>query len=162
MKYYLYDAPQRTEFLRAATSLTAAGLISSAHHVYGAIAYETPWRMVVSLWIPAFVLVVLVALFLHWKHGASGIGAVARWFVLLGGVIFQAGFTLFECVYSHVLKIALFYGGASQAILERLYPPPTYHLPDNLLCEATGVAQLTGFWAAWCAWQVFSALSEAD
>jgi len=44
-----------------------------------------------------------------------------------------------------------FFGAASQEVLLQLFPAPAYHLPDNLLFELTGVAQLAGFWAAWCA-----------
>jgi hypothetical protein len=128
----------------AAISVMVAGLISSGHHV------------VVSLWIPAFVLLVLSALYLLWKYEGRTAGNIGRWLVLFGGVIFQTGFTIFECVYSHLLKNVLFFGGASQEFLEQLFPVPTYHLPDNLLFELTGVAQLAGFWAAWCAWCAFA------
>ena len=140
----------------AAISVMVAGLISSGHHVYGAVQYETPWRLVVSLWIPAFVLLVLSALYLLWKYEGRTAGNIGRWLVLFGGVIFQTGFTIFECVYSHFLKNVFFFGGASQEFLEQLFPVPTYHLPDNLLFELTGVAQLAGFWAAWCAWCAFA------
>ncbi|MFZ9052835.1 MAG: hypothetical protein ACO22K_07435 [Woeseiaceae bacterium] len=146
----------------AAISVTVAGLISSAHHVYGAVEYETPWRLVVSLWIPAFVLLVLSALYLLWKYEGRVPGNIGRWVVFFGGVIFQTGFTTFECVYSHLLKNILFFGGASHVFLERLFPAPAYHLPDNLLFELTGVAQLAGFWAAWSAWCVFAQHSPHD
>jgi hypothetical protein len=136
-------------------------LVSSVHHWYGAIAYDTPWRLLVSLWIPAFVLLVLSALYLHWKYVDIGIGKIAVWVVLLAGVVFQSGFTLFECVYSHVLKDALFYGGASQSMLEWLFPAPAYHLPDNVLFELTGLMQLAGFWAAWLAYRVFKERPKA-
>ncbi|MBT8081904.1 MAG: hypothetical protein KJP08_09530 [Gammaproteobacteria bacterium] len=148
-------AQSRRTFVTAAVSVSVAGLISSGHHVYGALAYETPWRLAVSLWIPAFVLFVLSMLFLLWKYANRPVANIAAWFVLFSGVVFQAGFTLFECVYSHVLKNILFFGGVSQEVLLRLFPAPTYHLPDNMLFELTGVAQLAGFWAAWCAWRVF-------
>ena len=152
--------PSRSSMFNAAISVAVAGLISSGHHVYGAFVYETPWRLVVSLWIPAFVLLVLSMLLLLRRYPNRTVGTVAAWIVLLGGVIFQAGFTLFECVYSHVLKNILFFGGASQDVLEWLFPAPAYHLPDNLLFELTGIAQLAGFWAALCAWRVFAQYSR--
>lgn len=142
--------------LNAAISVVVAGSISSGHHVYGALVYETPWRIAVSLWIPGFVLLVLSMLYLLWQYADRTAGTIAAWIILFGAVIFQAGFTMFECVYSHVLKNVLYFGGASQSVLERLFPAPAYHLPNNLLFELTGVAQLAGFWAAWCAWQVFA------
>ncbi|MDH3379235.1 MAG: hypothetical protein OEQ39_20105 [Gammaproteobacteria bacterium] len=152
--------PSRTSIFKAAVSVTVAGIVSSAHHVYGAFVYETPWRLVVSLWIPAFVLLILSMLFLLRRYANQTAATAAAWIVLLGGVVFQAGFTTFESVYSHVLKNILFFGGASQQFLGRLFPAPAYHLPDNFLFELTGVAQLAGFWAAWCAWRVFAEYSR--
>jgi hypothetical protein len=149
------EQPKSVVF-RSALSVTVAGVISSGHHVYGALVYGTPWRLVVSLWIPAFVLLILCALYMVWRFKAQRVATIAVWIIMLGGVVFQMGFTLFEAVYSHVLKNFLYFGGATQAILDRLYPAPAYHLPDDLLFEATGVAQVTGFWAAWWAWRVFT------
>lgn len=145
----------------AAISVSVAGLVSSGHHWYGALVYDTPWRSVVSLWIPAFVLLILSLLYLHWKYADIGIGKIAVWAVLVGGTLFQAGFTLFESAYSHVLKGALYFGGASRSTLERLFPAPTYHLPDNALFEFTGVLQLVGFWAAWRVYLVFKERPKA-
>lgn len=125
-----------------------------AHHWYGAIAYDTPWRLVVSLWIPGFVLIVLASLYLYWRRVGTKVGSVAFWVFFLGAVVFQFGFTMFECVYSHVLKGALYYGGASEGLLIRLFPPPAYHLPDNLLFEFTGLLQLFGLLAAWWSYRV--------
>ena len=151
------DSPARSNerIVNAAVSIAVAGLVSSGHHWYGAIAYETPWRWIVSRWIPAVVAVVLLTLYLHWKHQATAVGRLAAWFVLVCGGFFWAGFTLFECGYSHVLKNILFYGGASRATLEFLFPAPAYHLPDNVIFEITGLLQLVGFWAAWMAYRVF-------
>jgi hypothetical protein len=157
-------AQSRSAIFKAAISVIVAGLISSGHHVYGALVYDTSWRLVVSLWIPAFVLLILFMFFLLRKYANRMTATIAAWLILFGGVIFQAGFTIFESVYSHVVKNILFFGGASRDTLERLYPAPAYHLPDNFLFELTGVAQLAGFWAAWCAWRVFarrSAMSTA-
>lgn len=139
----------------AAVSSSVAGLISSGHHVYGALIYDTPWRIVVSLWIPGFVVLLLAALYAVRKHPGGLIGRASFWFVLLGGAVFQSGFTLFECADSHVLKNALFFAGVPQSTLLWLFPPPAYHLPDNMLFELTGLIQLAGFWAAWWAWRVF-------
>jgi hypothetical protein len=148
--------------MNAATSVTVAGAIASGHHVYGAFLYETPWRLVVSLWIPGFVLFVLSMLFLLWRYADRTVATVAVWVVLFGGVIFQAGFTTFECIYSHVLKNILFFGGAPHGLLQRLFPAPAYHLPDNFLFELTGIAQLAGLWAAWRAWRVFARYSKTQ
>ena len=132
-----------------------AGLISSIHHWYGAVEYNTPWRAGVTYWIVGSVLIVYSLLFVYWKNLGNIIGKISIWIFLFSAVIFQAGFIMFECVYSHVLKNILFFGGMSQSILEKLYPAPAYHLPDNMFFEFTGLLQLVGFVAVWYAYQVF-------
>ena len=132
-----------------------AGLISSAHHWYGAIAYNTSWRANVTYWIAGSVLIVYSLLYVYWKNVDNIAGKIALWLFLLSAVIFQTGFIIFECVYSHVLKNIFFFGGMPQSILKILYPSPAYHLPDNLFFELTGLLQLVGFVAVWFAYQVF-------
>lgn len=46
-----------------------------------------------------------------------------------------------EGLYNHALKNILFFGGASTATLQRLFPAPTYEMPNDLLFEVTGVLQ---------------------
>ena len=55
----------------AAIGAVLAGIASSVHHIYGALLYDTPWRLVVSLWIPAFVLLIVSALFIYWTVAFS-------------------------------------------------------------------------------------------
>jgi hypothetical protein len=48
----------------------------------------------------------------------------------------------FEGGYNHVLKDALYFGGASRELMQTLFPAPAYELPHSVLFEVTGVAQL--------------------
>lgn len=148
--------------LAAAIAAVVAGLISGGHHWYGAVAYDTPWRLKVSFWIAAAPLVVVGLLYIYWKFVDKLAGKIALWLVVITAVVFQTGFTLFECVYSHVLKNILYFGGTPQTVLERLYPAPAYHLPDNWLFELLGLLQLAGLVAAWYAFQVFRDRPWAD
>ena len=52
----------------------------------------------------------------------------------------RSGF--FEGGYNHVLKDVLHFGGASPALMRRLFPPPRYELPDDAFFEVTGVLQV--------------------
>lgn len=140
----------------AVMSGIAAGIISSVHHWYGAIAYDTPWRTGVAYWIMGIVLVVYSLLYVYWRNPGNVVGQICIWLFLVSAVIFQAGFVTFECVYSHVLKNILFFGGASETLLNTLFPAPAYHLPDNVFFEVTGNLQLIGFVAVWCGYRVFS------
>jgi hypothetical protein len=139
----------------AVISGIVAGVISSAHHWYGAVAYDTPWRASVAYWIIGIVLVVYSLIYIYWKNRDNIFGKVSIWLFFLSAVIFQAGFVTFESVYSHVLKNILFFGGASDALLYTLFPSPAYHLPDNVFFEVTGNLQLIGFVAAWHGYRVF-------
>ena len=59
---------------------------------------------------------------------------------------------LFEGAYNHALKNALYFAGASSTLMNRLFPPPTYELPNDVFFEATGVMQaVLGGITAWFA-----------
>ena len=145
----------------AVISGVIACLVTCVHHWYGAMAYDTPWRTEVVYWITFITMIVYSLLYVYWKHIHSLIGKIALWLFVVGAVFLQAGFTLFECVYSHILKDILFFAGTSRAVLEQMYPAPAYHLPDNLLFEITGILQLTGFIAVYFACRLFQAQLKA-
>ena len=147
-------ARTRQLVIAAALSAMVAGLVSGGHHWYGAVAYDTPWRLQVSYWIAAAPLLVVGLLYVYWRFADKFVSKVALWLVFVTAVVFQTGFTLFECVYSHVLKNVLFFGGLPRTVLERMYPAPAYHLPDNWLFEVLGLLQLAGLVAAWYALRV--------
>jgi hypothetical protein len=74
---------------------------------------------------------------------ASPANAGARWvFVLTTLAVPVLGFGAFEGFYNHVIKDLLFFHGASVELMVRLFPPPTYEMPNNVFFEATGVAQV--------------------
>ena len=148
-------AHSKKSIILAVTSGIIAGLVSSFHHWYGAVEYNTPWRISVSYWIMGSVLLVYSLLYVYRKNVGDIAGKIALWLFYFSAVIFQAGFIMFECVYSHVFKNILFFSGVPQSILEKLYPAPAYHLPDNLFFEFTGLLQIVGFVAVWYAYRVF-------
>lgn len=155
MKSFDYSKSRKL-IVAAVISGIIAGIISSLHHWYGAIAYDTPWRTSVAYWIMGIVLVVYSLLYVYWRNLGNVVGQISIWLFLLGAVIFQAGFVTFECVYSHVLKNMLFFGGAPDALLNTLFPSPAYHLPDNVFFEISGILQLIGFVAVWFGYRVFA------
>lgn len=52
------------------------------------------------------------------------------------------GFGVFEGVYNHGVKDALYFAHASPDLMLRLFPPPTYEMPNNAFFEITGVLQI--------------------
>ena len=56
-----------------------SGLVSSVHHWYGAVEYNTPWRISVSYWIMGSFLLVYSLLYVYWKNLGNIIGNSAIW-----------------------------------------------------------------------------------
>lgn len=131
-------------------SLATLGL-TAVHHVYGAFRYHTPWRHHAA----AVALVVGTALVLaasaHQRRPGTKRGRLAAWILAVLSLIFVVlGFGLFEGLYNHLVKDLLFFSGASRALLLRLFPPPAYEMPNDVLFEVTGVLQVPV--AAYATW----------
>jgi hypothetical protein len=133
---------------------SAVLLITSIHHAYGAYIYNTPWRyhavLVASITAP----LIFGALAVVRARPAGPLGTLAHGlFVLatLGVAILMIG--TFEGLYNHVVKNLLYFGGASSALMTRLFPPPTYELPNDAFFEITGILQVVP--AALAAWYLY-------
>jgi peroxiredoxin len=122
---------------RVVLSAVALLLLTDVHHVYGARVYQTPWRYhVLLLSVPAMVAILLSRRRLT--------------LVLVTLVVPVLGIGAFEGFYNHLVKDVLYFHGASPALLTRLFPPPTYEMPNDAFFEITGVAQaLLGATTAW-------------
>lgn len=141
--------PPRDAASRAARNGLAVLLLTGVHHVYGAHAFGTPWRYHAVLIAGATALVILGALTVLRARASSPTGALA------GAVLFLAilavpvlGVGAFEGLYNHVVKNALYFGGASPPLLVRLFPPPTYEMPSDAFFEITGILQVVPAWFA--------------
>lgn len=110
---------------------------TSVHHVIGAVVYATPWRLH-AVFVSVPVVVVLLG-----GIALARASRAARWIVAVTALLFPiALFGAFEGVYNHGLKVLLYGIGTPHALLVRLFPPPTYQLPDDPLFEITGVLQI--------------------
>lgn len=128
---------------RTVLAALAVLFLTSVHHLYGAYVYATPWRahaahvsaLAASLLIGSFVVLR--------RRAGTAAGRVACWIIVLVTLALPVlGIGLFEGGYNHALKVALYYGHASPALMSRLFPPPTYELPNDAFFEITGVLQL--------------------
>lgn len=132
----------RRTWTRMTLDVCALLVLTSVHHVYGAVHYETPWRFHVLLGsIPA-----MLVLLASWHLGADGgetwKGRAAFWISALtaGAVLLAIGG--FEGLYNHGLKDALYFMGTSVSTLRALFPPPKYEMPNDVFFEVTGVLQV--------------------
>jgi hypothetical protein len=133
------DVHARATFVAA---LATFGM-TAAHHIYGAVIYDTPWR-----------------------HHAAIIGAIASaalWFAhrmytrdpfatrgriglvvltCVAGLLAVVAFGAFEGLYNHVIKNVTYFAGVPLAVLRELFPAPTYELPNDVIFEVSGVLQV--------------------
>ena len=116
-------------------------IITSIHHVYGAIVYHTPWRLhVLMVSIP--VVILTLVLYRRLRKEEPHLKSLSYWAFLLITLIPSAGLIgIYEGLYNHILKNLLFFGGAKSDLLQQLFPAPTYEMPNNVIFEITGVIQ---------------------
>lgn len=121
----------------------AALLLTTVHHVYGAYAYHTPWRLHVAF-VSGFTAALIVgSVVVLQRHTDDLTRQIAFWaFVGVTLVMPVAAIGLFEGAYNHALKDALYFAGASPSLMSRLFPPPAYELPNDAFFEITGVLQV--------------------
>jgi hypothetical protein len=138
----------------AARHALAVLLLTSVHHAYGAYVYNTPWRYHALLVSVPTALVILGSLTLMRRRSSGLVGVLLRGlFVLTTLAIPVLAFGAYEGLYNHVVKNALYFGGASPGLLARLFPPPTYEMPNDVFFEITGVLQVVP--AAMAAWHLY-------
>jgi hypothetical protein len=132
-----------------ATSILVLAL-TSLHHVYGAVLYETPWRMHVMYFSIPGAILIAGFLFGAWQFRGTSWGRLAAWLGVVLALAFPIGIIgIYEGGYNHLLKNLLYFGGATD-LVSQLFPSPAYELPTDVFFELTGIAQLfAGLVAGW-------------
>jgi hypothetical protein len=134
---------------RAGAAALALLALTSVHHIYGAIAFATPWRMhILAAVVPAAAAIV-GALYLGAK---TGDGAAARRAMRVAAAIILvfpvAAIGIYEGGYNHVVKNLVYALGGEEVTLA-VFPPPLYELPRDFVFEASGIAQFPlAIWTA--------------
>lgn len=136
------DARLRFVERRALLAGSTVFVLTTIHHVYGAIRYDTPWRLHAAAIAALAVVAMLLALRVSRAEPMSASGRAAWWaFWVVDAVIFVLLFGVFEGFYNHVLKDALYLAGTRMATMRALFPPPMYEMPNDWFFEVTGVLQ---------------------
>lgn len=116
-------------------------IVTSIHHVYGAVVYNTPWRLH-ALMVSIPVLITTLVLYRIVRNKAPHLKSVPYWIFFLVTLIPSAGLIgVYEGLYNHILKNLLFFGGAGKDLMQQLFPAPTYEMPNNVFFEITGIIQ---------------------
>ena len=127
----------------AAFSAAAQLILTSAHHLYGAWRFDTPWRAHVAhiaVWL-AIVLGVALLTSLRASSPAVRRNAVTV-FAVVSITACLGWLGLFEGGYNHGLKSLLGVAGVTGPTFELFFPPGIYEPPGDLLFEVSGVLQL--------------------
>lgn len=117
-------------------------LLTTVHHVYGAVLYATPERYH-AVGIALAGLVVMAAGFIVSRRSRDSVLRRLGWWTFWGGTALVPVllFGAVEGVYNHVVKLLLFFAGVPEDQLQQLYPDPTAEMPNDFIFEFTGVLQ---------------------
>lgn len=128
-------------YLRAGAAALAVLLLTSAHHIYGAVIYDTPWRSHIAQISAPVGAAITLAYYLGWLRRGSKLGLAATWTGSLIALAFPvAAIGIYEGGFNHVVKNAVYFGLGEDAA-RTLFPGAAYEMPNNFIFEATGVAQ---------------------
>jgi hypothetical protein len=112
------------------------------HHYYGSIIYEAPFRLHV-VYFGLSIIAILSWLFnLSKRELKPPLDRIVYWgFLFLAFLVPTALIGLYEGGYNHMLKNILFFTNYPESKFIKLYPPPMYEAPDNLIFEFSGSLQ---------------------
>lgn len=145
---------------RIARHALAVLLVTCVHHVYGAYIYQTPWRYHAVFVSAGATLAIVGSLALLRARDGTVLGQFAWWmFVLTTVAVPVLMIGTFEGLYNHVVKDVLYFAGAPADWMTRLFPPPTYEMPNDAFFEITGVLQVVP--AATTAWLLWTARARS-
>ena len=117
-------------------------VLTIVHHIYGAIAFDTPWRYHAAFLGVAGIAATLLLTKCSTRGGSSVLRQTTTAVLAALTLILAVGLVgVFEGAYNHAIKLLLFFGGAAPETMHRLFPPPTYEMPSDVLFEVTGVLQ---------------------
>ena len=120
---------------KVAAYSNALMMLTSIHHIYGAWVYYTPWRLhVLALSIPVLIV--------NWFLVRGAVSPFKFYmFCLVNFVISVILIGLYEGMFNHLMKNLLYFSGLDKNTLLKMFPPPTYVMPNDFWFELTGVTQ---------------------
>ncbi len=148
----------KKEIYQTALGVLLVYTTTSVHHMYGAWLYQTPWRNHIAYQGFSWLLISYAILLVLFKWPKK---FVAWAYVLFAGFFFVGAIGLYEGVYNHLFKNLLYFGGVAEDVLQRMYPPPKYELPNDWLFEITGILTVAvSYWCLLTMIRLMSALSS--
>lgn len=125
-----------------AGALATFGL-TAAHHTYGAVIYDTPWRHHATVVAAIAGALLWLAHRTYTRDPASARGRIGlALFTAVVGLHAVLAIGAFEGFYNHVIKNVTYFAGMPLALHRELFPPPTYELPNDVIFEVSGILQV--------------------
>ncbi|WP_143310099.1 hypothetical protein [Chitinophaga vietnamensis] len=113
-------------------------LLTSIHHLYGAIIYHSHWRLHILF-------ISLPLLFIIWlldkRYRATHSNSLRLTYLLAVGIFPMIVIGVYEGVYNHLFKNIIYFAGVDDHIYHMLFPAPLYEKPNDWLFELTGILQ---------------------
>ena len=125
-----------------AKSSGAVLVLTALHHAYGSAVYGAAFRRHAVVVFGALLALLVTLLAIFARRPATTLGRAAGWLAAgSAALVAVLAVGLFEGLYNHLLKNALYFGGASAELMRALFPPPRYELPNDFAFELSGVLQ---------------------
>jgi hypothetical protein len=156
VRVYPFDKEKERVVYKLLVASVGTMVLTTLHHIYGAIIYETPFRLHIAFIAIPVIAVLFLTYWVFHKYLTKWFGKLSFWMFLLTALLFPIGIIgIIEGGFNHLLKNILFFGGSSQAILEKLFPPPTYEMPNDFWFEFSGILQFfIALYAAFYLWLI--------
>lgn len=126
---------------------------TTVHHVWGAVLYDTPYRLhivFISLPIAAGF---IAALWFAARTGNRQSGRTAAWIAGIVIIVFcTLAIGIYEGGYNHLLKNFVYF---THGPVTWMFPDGVTGIPDDFIFEATGIAQVPiGIMAGLASWRL--------
>lgn len=124
-------------------STTTLVILTSVHHVYGAIHYQTPWRLhSLHLNIPIFLIAIVLGYLIE-RKSSTHLGRYSLYALLaIISIVWILWVGVYEGFYNHLVKDILFFSPLPLKQFNILFPPSIYENPNDVFFEITGTLQL--------------------
>ena len=132
-------AKKESSLMSSFVSTVLVFILTSFHHYYGAIVFQTPWRKHVVLQGGLILALCYLFYYLFKRYHRSVFLLI---YLLISFIVFGLGIGIFEGAYNHLLKDILYFSGLSRGTWRVLFPSPAYEIPDDFIFETTGILQL--------------------
>lgn len=151
--------PLSSGYFGAGLWALAVVAMTAIHHIYGAIAFETPWRLHIVFIALPIGLAIVVALLVAARGRGTGRGRGGLWIaaaLIFGFCVFAIG--IYEGGYNHLVANIVYLAFGAEAFAD-FYDTSIHEVPVDLIFEVTGIAQFVVALAA--AWATLELLRKA-